>query len=379
MIMETIKYNILVNCPDLKKFGGVSNYFKVLKKYKSVNNTTRYFEFSLSSRKIYKQVPQFLIGIYKFIKTLNELNIHLVHLNPSLRPRSVTRDAIFLLISKAMGKKVIIFWRGYDIQTEQILIKKFGSLFKKIFNQADLIIVLGNQFRKRLLRLGIKTKIINSTTIFDPEKVISKNSLPKSKKNIQLLFLGRLHREKGINESIKAFNILSDEKFNLILNVAGDGPELIHLKEKYKGNNKIKFFGWIGDEEKYQLIANSDLLILPSKREGMPNSVIEAMACGLPIIASDVGGLKDFFINGKNGYLFHRNDFNQFLHSIRILLTDSNACKLIGKENIIFAHKHFSAPTVAKNLSEIYLSVMENRSCDLPISWTSVTFPPKKK
>ncbi|MHA1252163.1 MAG: glycosyltransferase, partial [Candidatus Helarchaeota archaeon] len=113
----------------------------------------------------------------------------------------------------------------------------------------------------------------------------------------------------------------------------GDGPEKKNLKkkiEKYKLNNKVILTGFRKDV--YNFYHDSDVFILPSKGEGIPGVLLESMLYGIPIIASNIYGIRDLIKNNFNGFLCESNNINEFVNKIKILLENEELGKIF-KEN----------------------------------------------
>jgi glycosyltransferase involved in cell wall biosynthesis len=122
-----------------------------------------------------------------------------------------------------------------------------------------------------------------------------------------LLFVGRIDdRVKRVGLLIRAFAQLAGEYPGVDLLIAGDGPDRKRLEEQSlrQAPDRVRWLGWIGSvDERRDLYNAAEFLILPSKSEGFPTVVGEAMACGTPVIASDVGGVSELVVHGENGYL----------------------------------------------------------------------------
>jgi glycosyltransferase involved in cell wall biosynthesis len=122
-----------------------------------------------------------------------------------------------------------------------------------------------------------------------------------------VLFVGRIDdRVKRVGLLIQSFAQLADAHPNLELLIAGDGPDRKRLEAMAakQAPGRIHWLGWIGGvEERRNLYNVAEFLILPSRSEGFPTVVGEAMACGTPVVASDVGGVSELVVHGENGYL----------------------------------------------------------------------------
>ena len=146
--------------------------------------------------------------------------------------------------------------------------------------------------------------------------------------------MSRIVEDKGIRQSLEAFAILKDSFPGLRFNVAGDGPMLEELQIRYAEVDGIKFLGNVVDDSKYNKLSNSDVFLFPSTYgEGMPNAVLEAMACGCPVIATHVGGLADFFKDQVHGLVVNGKDTQQLANAIRRLIEDDALRLSISKNN----------------------------------------------
>ena len=116
--------------------------------------------------------------------------------------------------------------------------------------------------------------------------------------------------DKGILIALRTFELANKEFNNLLLTIAGDGPDLEYAKQYIIDNNikNVQFIGRVDGDEKINALKSSDIYLFPSYTEGMPISLLEAMLFGNVIITSDVGGIKDFFEQGKMGYMIHGHE-----------------------------------------------------------------------
>ncbi len=126
-------------------------------------------------------------------------------------------------------------------------------------------------------------------------------------------YIGRLSEEKGVLQLFDAISLLQDiddGMRDLDFLICGDGPLLTHLQEKKSSliNEKnIRFTGWIDHSDLPKILNSLKILVLPSFSEGLPTIILEAMACGTPVLATAVGGIPDIIQNEVNGFLIHNN------------------------------------------------------------------------
>lgn len=127
---------------------------------------------------------------------------------------------------------------------------------------------------------------------------------------LRLLYLGQLTDSKGITGLIST--ILSMKEANILLKVVGIGPLMKKLVNKISGDNRVLFLGWQGRKGLENVFSNSDALVMPTLCvENSPTAVREALASGIPVIASNIGGIPELIKSDENGWLFNPGDWVQ--------------------------------------------------------------------
>lgn len=172
-------------------------------------------------------------------------------------------------------------------------------------------------------------------------------------KQVSFITVGRLSPEKNQQMLIKAFLRLAQTIKEIQLLVVGSGADMAELQalvEQEGAANKVKFIGHVTDVENY--LAISDIFLLSSKVEGLPLAVLEAMAAGLPIISTNVGGIKD--IVSDNGILVSPDDENGFLEAMKELCADEKRRKRMGLRSVEIAQR-YDAPIIANMYTDLYL------------------------
>jgi len=168
---------------------------------------------------------------------------------------------------------------------------------------------------------------------------------PVSKK---LIYVGRISKEKGIENLLKFVDDL-----NVEINIFGDGPLLTKLKTEYRKNKNISFRGFVSNIKK--IYDKGGILVFPSLcAENMPNTLIEAMAYGLPIIASNLGTVPTIIKNESTGLLYNPYNKRDFFNKYRRLVTDSNLYTLLRKNARNEAKKKYSWDIVIKDYMQLY-------------------------
>lgn len=173
-----------------------------------------------------------------------------------------------------------------------------------------------------------------------------------------VLYLGRLMPYKSIDTLIKAFAKLNAKMATVELKIAGFGESrkpLEMLANRLGISKKVKFLGRVKEREKPKLLGSSWVFAYPSTMEGWGISIIEANACGTPVVASNVPGLRDSVKNPSSGYLVPKKDVDAFAEKIEFLIKDDKTRKAMEKESLRWASKFEWS-----NKALSYLGLIEN-------------------
>lgn len=209
--------------------------------------------------------------------------------------------------------------------------------------------------------IGIKSclikKIINGVDAkkFFPEDKEKIKAFYGLRSNVVIGTVGRLDPIKQQHLLIKAFSMLEHNRHNLSLIIIGDGYERIRLEALRKTlpcAHCIKFFG--NRDDVYKLYNLMDIFVLPSKNEGLSNTILEAMACGVPVIATSVGGNPELVKNGETGLLVLPNSENAIQMAITYYLENPEIRKLHGKNGRLKVEKCFSLQRMVAEYENLY-------------------------
>ena len=336
---------ILIVVPSFKILGGVANHYQGLASHWRNKIEYLFYGKRKSIPAIVTLLPDLMIFIFKMIF----FRYDAVIINPSLRPYQIRRDGMYLKIAHFFGKKVITFIHGWDENYAEEL-KKSPEKFCKTYGKSLFIYVLYSGFKKVLDELPLNIPVLLTTTKVKDELLANFNVIERSGEIKTLLFLARADKLKGLDITIKAFEILKKNNAGLKLNVCGTGNALDDAKE-YVTTRKIEdvyFKGHVSGDAVTEEFKKSDIYILPTHGEGMATSVLEAMAFGLPIISRPVGGINDFFKEGEMGFLLKSFSPEDYAEKIQHLIDNPALTKEIADRNHCYAKQHFLASKVAE-------------------------------
>lgn len=173
-----------------------------------------------------------------------------------------------------------------------------------------------------------------------------------------VLTMARLTPQKGLTYLLYAAAQIPDATFL----IAGEGPERAALEMQARHasmNHRVKFLG--PREDVPALLASCDVFVLPSLFEGLPLAVLEAMAAGAPVIATDVGGTREAIQDGVTGLLVRPADANALACALRRMLGDANFARRLAEAGQARVRQEFSAAAMVRRTTEIYEQVLREK------------------
>lgn len=252
-------------------------------------------------------------------------------------------------VGKKHGIKTYVTAHGsdmFEVYKKQSLMR---STIKNVLKDADCVLAVSNALRHEIIATGVigiadKTKL--SWNSVDIEKFSAKGDDSfKKENNLEdkpiVLFVGNLIKRKNVDSLLEAKKIAKSDYYLVIV---GDGPLFKKLSKKVKDENidDVIFAGSRNDVER--IIPSSDLLVLPSFSESFGLVLIEALACGKPVIGSDVGGISEI-INSDVGLLVDPNDVSSIAKAIDKVINDDDL-RLVLSMNARNRAKDFSEVTI---------------------------------
>ena len=230
-------------------------------------------------------------------------------------------------MKQANGKKILTLHGNYAEQIKLLYGDTVGgfskSFEKEALSWADAITAVSKSAVDYYRKLGFNVHYIPNAIDLDLILNTGKKLYQK-----QVIFVGRLSKEKGVDILIDAFNMISNDVHLLII---GDGPEKKNL-EKQSKNKNVHFLGYVNHEKTLEYIRGSDALLQPSRKEGLSTTLLEAMGCRVPIIATNVGGNTELIDDMKNGILIESENAKQIVDSIKKILNNDNLKKELTED-----------------------------------------------
>lgn len=298
-----------------------------------------------------KKILFTLKGIIKIFGVLLTSHIDIVHIHVSERG-SVYRKYIVLKLAKLFKCKTIFHMHGAEFQVwYENLDKEKQAKIRRIINQADSILILGEYWNEFVSTIADKDKIeIVHNAVSVPDKYLYNIEANK------LLFLGVVGQRKGIDDLLQAMAMTDNQlDKDIQLFIYGPNPENdIEDKILKLGlSTRVKYKGWLDNSSKKEVFKDIALNILPSYNEGLPMTILETMAYGIPNVSTKVAAIPEA-VNEENGVLIEAGDVNALADSILTLMSNKELRKEKSMKAYNDALEEFSLENHISHILKIY-------------------------
>jgi glycosyltransferase involved in cell wall biosynthesis len=277
-------------------------------------------------------------------------------------------------VAKRYRKPIVAFihtieWELVPRAMGGTLLKRYGkilakSLAKKTYNKCDLLIMpsqsvselfLWNNIRTKseIVHLGVDTKKFQPIDI--ENRADLRSQLGLSPTDMIIGYHGRIGREKDLMTLLRAFTRLQQSSSNVKLLIVGDGVDSI--KRQLASRQDVILAGAKNNPVPYLQVM--DIYCMPSLTETTCLSVLEAMSCGLPVVSTEVGFIKNYIRNGYNGLFFEKQNQYHLAKNIQRLMIDEQLRKTIGNNARKTIVEQFSWDKTAKGIEDALNSVLE--------------------
>ena len=272
-----------------------------------------------------------------------------------------------LLVKKVYDTPYVNTIHGEEVY----LSKRYHTVFllKNLVNNSIKTITNSSATRNSCIESGLnedKLKVIPfgvDTNFFKPIHT------PISKDTFRILSVGYFIERKGFEYLIRAIKEVKKKHANVKLRIIGSGPleyDLRNLVSELKLMDEVDLVANVSDDELLYSYNSSDLFILPSIRDAQGNTeglgvvLLEAMACQLPVIGSNVGGIPDIITDGETGFLVNEKDVNGLSMKINELIEDEAIRQKVGFAGFKLVKERFSWDNVSKLHLTLYRSIIES-------------------
>lgn len=305
----------------------------------------------------------FFVTCIKFIMALFRFNPSIVHVASSYG-FSFVKHSVLIIFAKLWGSKVILA-PHCSISVFLPKSRVFFYWMKFVINLCDGMIVLSTEWL-RIKEIATRPKIVFLKNAINLAVYLQlERSIKKTNDKICIIYLGHIGVEKGITDLIQAVKFLDNMGiFGFEVRIYGEDlhpgelETANELARSLKVDNLIFFLGSVFGDKKVEVFRDADIFVLPSHHEGLPISVIEAMAAGLPVIATRVGGIPDLIDNNKSGILVNCKDPLDLANAMMTLIEDEQVRHVYGLEGRKKASENHDVENYVDHLKNFYREII---------------------
>jgi glycosyltransferase involved in cell wall biosynthesis len=273
---------------------------------------------------------------------------------------SLNIDSPAPFLSVLFGFPYVAYYH-YDTAYQVRYINKrplLGTLLQVLerfaFKRANAVWITSPSLTDKVKSLGAKKiKIIPNWVDFKEIEGIKTTNRESTRSRI--LFVGRLHKVKQVDLLIRAFHLIQERNPNVDLYILGDGPlgqNLVKLTNDLGLSDSVHFLGYVDQMAVFRMMKLSDVFVLPSKMEGNPRVIIEAMANRVPIVATNVPGIREMLQHMKTGYLIDNDQPEELAHAIEYILSNKRESASMTGRAFEFVCQNFSKERVSQKIRD---------------------------
>jgi glycosyltransferase involved in cell wall biosynthesis len=338
--------------PSLTVRGGISSVEKLICDYLPPYVSMRHIP-TMEEGSAITKASVFARAVQVMRRALETLDPTIIHIHIASRGSTLRKVILAEMVARA-GRPLVLHAHGSEFD---LFYRKLPAAVRRNVNRtlqrANVFITLSTQWRDFYVE---ECEISPSQIVVLPNPVRVPADVPdrSAREFVQFLHLGRLGERKGAYDLVNAFAGLPEGLRNRArLVLAGDGDVEGVRRMAAPLGRQVEVHSWINSHERDLMLERSDVFALPSRAEGVPMALLEAMAHGLPGITSPVGGIPDVFRNGVDGALVTPGDVLQIRAAMEKYIVD-DAARLAAGRAARERARAFDVHVYARRLADIY-------------------------
>ncbi|RZT25348.1 glycosyltransferase involved in cell wall biosynthesis [Mycobacterium sp. BK558] len=308
------------------------------------------------------KIVTFALGTLQFIVELIRFRPNVIHLHASVRG-SFVRKALLFWISRPSRVPVVLHMHGSDFQQYyETSPRAIQALIRATLCRSSVFVALGDDWAARVRKITPTARI---TAIPNGVRLASRSVQPPSGEPTHVVFLGRIGERKGTFRLLDAWAKLAwepgfttDRGSVAVLTIAGDGEvdRACQYTRQLGLEDTVDVHGWLSEVEVGELLDHAQVLVLPSRNEGQPMAVLEAMARGLCVIATEVDGLPEM-IGGGSGVLIPPDDTEAIVTALREVIHNRELRTRYGAAAYARIRDQLDSDVISRRLDLLYREV----------------------
>lgn len=355
------KHKVVLFGPSLEAVSGVSTHVRML----FASDLARDYEllhFQVGSEgrreTALQKLMRFALSPFHLGLMLLRTGAEVVHLNASLDPKAYWRDLVYSIVARLLRRRVVNqihggampqdFFRGNALLT---------WVLRRHLVSSDVVTVLSSAELAAYRKFDPRIRVHLVPNAIDPSGLAGRTRTCNTDKPLKLVYVGRLVRAKGLFEVIEAMSELKRTGREFRLCIAGEGQDqsaLMAASQKAGLGDRIRFLGSVFAEEKWRLWLDSDVFVFPSYMEGLPYSLLEAMAAGCVPVTTPVAAIPDVMRDGEHGLFVPVKDASALALAVAALDDDRAGLFRMAEAARRRAMEYYTVPRLAEDFRKLY-------------------------
>jgi glycosyltransferase involved in cell wall biosynthesis len=352
--MPTSKLNLVLG-PDPSAQGGIASVIAVYREVGFIDGVETEFLPTFRSGSPWLRLWAALSALAQVSLRLLRRRVRLLHIHVAQRT-SFYRKSVFVALGAAFGVPVALHLHSGEF--DEFYEKHCGplrrALVRGVLRKASVLIALSGARAQWLARTvpGVRVEVIHNPLLIEGGREGGRSS----ERGNTVLYMGRMTAKKGIYDFLEAVGRLHEQGLPLRALVCGTGEEesVRRFIEERNLSTVVDLAGWVAGDQKWAILGAASVFVLPSYFEGQPMAVLEAMACGTPVVCTRVGGVPDVIIHEQDGLLVEAGDVPALASAIQRLLNDRELSDALAGAAFIKVRNGFSAEQSVAALRRIY-------------------------
>ncbi|MEM7562438.1 MAG: glycosyltransferase family 4 protein [Pseudomonadota bacterium] len=305
-----------------------------------------------------KRIAIAFTAMVKLVILIVSGKINICHLHGSMKG-SVYRKSVFVFICRLLGSKVIFHLHGSEFaKTYENAHGIYRALVRYVLNRSDSVFVLSAYWKTytKSISDNPNIQIINNFPSPVFEDIFDTKTFP-DEGPVSLVFLGHISHRKGIYDLVEAVALLKARGTRDFCITVGGNGEVEHLREQISARGLDDYFnviGWVSGEQKFKILQESQLLLLPSHNEGLPIAILEALSAGVAVLSTRVGGIPDAIRDDRYGLLIDAGQPETLADAITQYLSTDGLIESVARNARDLYDHEYSAETNIQNIRRIF-------------------------
>jgi glycosyltransferase involved in cell wall biosynthesis len=304
------------------------------------------------------RIGAFAIGLLRFLFELAFHRPDIVHIHTSSNG-SFFRKSLLLWISSVFRVPSVMHVHGSEFEAffaDATTVVRL--LIRSTLERADTVVALGSTWADRLQDIAPQADVIVKPNAIRPGSPVEQ----RTEAPVHVVFLGAVGDRKGTFTLLDAWAKIAegDGGLGARMTIAGDG-EVDRARERVAAlgvGASVEVLGWIASADVPELLASAQILVLPSRSEGQPMAILEAMAKGLCVVASNVGGIPEL-LDQSCGVLVHPDDVVELADALTLVISDHDARAQFAANALRRIREEFDVDVISRRFDELYERLLQ--------------------